>query len=148
MIQPTFPRTQGSLSRETYLTLLLLALVNQAGGELHLSAPALEAIDAGAKLVIDWDTSAQQLVIRAATSSLVVVEVRGTGWTNATTQPPAIAPPPPSPPDPSKHRVMTEDQLLQAVARKVREDQLRQWRESGAAAVAGMPPPDDDRTPQ
>src|SRR5260370_12892826 len=36
MISPTFPRTQGTLSRETYLTLLLLALVEQAGGELHL----------------------------------------------------------------------------------------------------------------
>lgn len=142
MIANTFPRTQGTLSRETYLTLLLLALTAQAGGELHLSAESLEKIDNGGRLLVDWDSSAQQLVIRAGSPSLVVAEVRGTGWT--TLQPTAQQP---SPPPPSTHRVMTEDQLLEAMTKKMQAQRMREWRESGAAAVAGMPPPSDE-TPQ
>lgn len=132
-----FPRTQGSLSRESYLTLLLLALVDQAGGELRIGAQALEKLDSGGKLLVDWDTPNQQAVIRSGSPSLVVAEVRGSGWTAT-----ASAPQPTSSPDPAKHRVMTEEQILAAMEKRMRDDQLRQWREQGAAAVAGMPPPE------
>ncbi len=145
MISPAFPRTQGALSRESYLTLLLIALVDQAGGEIHLSAQSLDACESGGRLLIDWDTAAQQLVIRAGSPSLVVAEVRGTGWT--TTQP--AAPQPPSPAPPSSHRVMTEDQILKVIEERMRADAMRQWRQQGADAVASMPPPDDDtQTPR
>jgi hypothetical protein len=141
MIQPTFPRTQGTLPRDTYLTLLLLALVDQAGGELHLSASALERLDNNAKLLTDWDTSAQQLIIRSATSSLVISEVRGAGWL---TNPTAPSPPSPTPPGPSAtHSVMTEEALVKKLEERLRADAMRQWREQGSAAVAGMPPPDE-----
>ena len=138
MIMNSFPRTQGALSRESYLTLLLLALVDQAGGELRISAQSLEKLDSGGKVLIDWDVPNQQAVIRSGSPSLVVAEVRGSGWT--TTAPTAQ---PLASPDPSKHRVMTEDQIIERMAKRVQQDQLRQWRESGSAAVAGMPPPED-----
>lgn len=139
MIMDAFPRTQGALSRESYLTLLLLALIDQAGGELRISAQSLEKLDSGGNLLIDWDTMAQQCVLRVGSPSLVVAQVRGTGWSKI-----APSPQPSSlPPDPAKHRVMTEDQLIDRMAKRIQQDQLRQWRESGAAAVAGMPPPDD-----
>lgn len=140
MIQPTFPRTQGALSRETYLTLLLLALVNQAGGELHISAPVLESLDSGGKLLVDWDSANQQVVVRAATGSLVVAEIRGTGWT--TTQPAA---PPTQPSPPSSHRIMTEDEILSRITQRIQADRMREWREQGASVVSQMPPPEEPR---
>jgi hypothetical protein len=142
MIANTFPRTQGTLSRDTYLTLLLLALVQQAGGELHLSATSLESIDNGGRLLVDWDSAAQQLVIRAGSPSLVVAEVRGTGWTqpSASTQSSQNAPPA------SSHRVMTEEEIIQRIQQRVQADRMREWRAQGAATVAGMPPPEE--TPQ
>lgn len=138
MIVNSFPRTQGTLSRESYLTLLMLALVEQVGGEIRIFADIFEKVDSGGKLTIDWDTSAQQLVIRAGSPSLVVAEVRGSGWT----QPTAAQPSQPAPP--ASHRVMTEDQLIERLAQRVQKDNLRQWREQGAAAVAGMPPPEEN----
>lgn len=134
----SFPRTQGSLSRESYLTLLLLALIEQAGGELRISAQSLENLDSGGSLLVDWDTPAQQCVLRSGTPSLVVAQVRGSGWTSTT---PTAQPS--SSPDPAKHRVMTEEQILAAMQKRMRDDQLKQWREQGAAAVAGMPPPEE-----
>jgi len=89
MIMNSFPRTQGALSRESYLTLLLLALIEQAGGELRISAQSLESLDSGGKVLIDWDVAQQQAVIRSGSPSLVVAEVRGSGWTSTT----PIAPP-------------------------------------------------------
>lgn len=142
MIQPAFPRTQGNLSRETYLTILLLALVHQTGGELHLSSAALESVDNGGRLLIDWDTGAQQLIIRAGSPTLVVAEVRGTGWT----QQPAT-PQPSQPSSPATHRVMTEDQILEDLKRRMQADRLREWRQQGADAVASMPPPEDPSRP-
>jgi len=140
VIMNAFPRTQGALSRESYLTLLLLALVDQAGGELRISAQSLEKLDSGGKVLIDWDVPNQQAVIRSGSPSLVVAEVRGQGWTSTT----PIAQPSASP-DPSKHRVMTEEQILAKMAERVRSENLKTWREQGAAAVAGMPPPDEPR---
>lgn len=137
MIMNSFPRTQGALSQESYLTLLLLALVSQAGGELRISAQSMEALDSGGKLLVDWDTSNQQCVIRAGSAGLVVAEVRGSGWTKS----PQPSTPSISPSDPSKHRVMDEEEIIKRAAQMLRADQLRQWREQGAAAVAGMPPP-------
>ncbi len=137
MIMNAFPRAQGALSRESYLTLLLLALVEQVGGELRLSANSFDKLDSGGKLTIDWDTAAQQLVIRAGSPTLIVAEVRGAGWTSPQSQQPQA--PAPS----ASHRVMTEDQLIERLAKRVQNDNLRQWREQGAAAVAGMPPPDE-----
>lgn len=137
MISNTFPRTQGTLSRDTYLTLLLLALVHQAGGELHLSAESLEKIDNGGRLLVDWDSAAQQLVIRAGSPSLVVAEVRGTGWT--TPQPTAQQPQAP----PSSHRVMTEDEMLDRITKRIQADRMREWRQAGSATVASMPPPEE-----
>jgi hypothetical protein len=141
MIMNSFPRTQGALSRESYLTLLLLALVEQAGGELRIGAQSLENLDSGGKLLCDWDVAAQQCVIRAGSPSLVVAEVRGSGWT--TTNPTPMQPA--SPPDPAKHRVMTEDQIIDAMAKRVQSERMREWREQGAATVANMPPPDEPR---
>jgi hypothetical protein len=134
-----FPRTQGALSRESYLTLLLLGLIDQAGGELRISAQSLEKLDSGGKVLIDWDLPAQQVVLRTGSPSLVVAEVRGSGWTAQPSQTPTQSS------ESSKHRVMTEDQILAAMEKRVRDDQLRQWREQGAAAVAGMPPPEEPR---
>ena len=134
-----FPRTQGALSRESYLTLLLLALVDQAGGELRISAQSLEKLDSGGKVLIDWDVPNQQAVIRSGSPSLVVAEVRGSGWTSATSTPTTLSP------EPAKHRVMTEDQIIAKMAERIRSDNLKTWREQGAAAVAGMPPPDEPR---
>lgn len=142
MIMNSFPRTQGTLSRESYLTLLLLALVDQAGGELRISAQSLEKLDSGGKLLVDWDVPNQQAVIRTGSPSLVVAEVRGAGWTSTT---PTAQPQSTSSPDPAKHRVMTEDAIIERAAQMLRQDQLRQWREQGASAVAGMPPPEERR---
>jgi hypothetical protein len=138
MIMNSFPRTQGSLSRESYLTLLLLALVNQVGGELRIAAQSLEALDSGGKLLVDWDVAAQQCIIRAGSPSLVVAEVRGSGWTSTTPISPSAMPS-----TPSQHRVMTEDQILSDVTKRMQADLLRKWREAGAAAVAGMPAPEE-----
>lgn len=134
MIQPTFPRTQGSLSRETYLTLLILGLLQQAGGELHLSAQSLESIDSGCSLLVDWDTTAQKLILRAGTSSLVISPVKGTGWTTTNPQPKVEAPP-------ANHRVMTEEEILSRLQKRMQDDQMKQWKAAGAEAVAGMPEP-------
>ncbi len=139
MIMNSFPRTQGALSRESYLTLLLLALVNQADGELRIAAQSLEALDSGGKILIDWDVATQQCVIRAGSASLVVAEVRGSGWTTNTSMPTERS----SPSDPAKHRVMTEDQILTDVTKRMQADMLRRWKEAGSAAVAGMPSPEE-----
>jgi hypothetical protein len=137
MIMNAFPRTQGALSRESYLTLLILGLIDQAGGELRISAQSLEKLDSGGKVLIDWDVPAQQVVLRSGSPSLVVAEVRGSGWTQTSPQPQTQSS------EPSKHRVMTEDQILAAMEKRMRDDQLRQWREQGAAVVGNMPPPDE-----
>ena len=133
-----FPRTQGALSRESYLSLLLLALIDQAGGELRISAQSLEKLDSGGKVLIDWDVAAQQAVLRSGSPSLVVAEVRGSGWTTTqtATSPSSVAP------DPSKHRVMTEDQILQDLTKRMQAQRMKEWRESGAAVVGSMPPPE------
>ena len=137
MIANSFPRTQGTLSRETYLTLLLLGIVEQVGGEVRLFPESFENLESGGRLLVDWDTVAQQLSIRAGSPSLIVAEVKGSGWVNPQS-------PQPQPPQPSAtHRVMTEDQLIDRLAQRVRKDNLRQWREQGAEVVAGMPPPDE-----
>jgi len=140
MIMDAFPRTQGSLSRESYLTLLLLALIGQVGGELHIPASIFEKIDSGGKLLVDWDTAAQQLVLRSGSPSLVVAEVRGSGWTKPATL--AQTPIASSAADPSKHRVLTEEDIIQRIQQRVQTDRMREWRESGTAAVAGMPEPE------
>jgi hypothetical protein len=139
MIMNAFPRTQGTLSRESYLTLLLLALVDQTGGELRISSQSLEKLDSGGTLLVDWDIPTQQLVLRMGSPALVIAPVRGTGWTSTT----PTASPSPQPSDPSKHRVMTEEQIIERMAQKIRDDNMRTWRREGAAAVAGMPPPDE-----
>ena len=138
MIPPTFPRTQGAISQESYLTLVLLAMLEQAGGELRISSQSLEKVDSGGKLLIDWDVPSQQLVIRAASPSLVIAQVRGTGWT---TQPAAPSPQPQ--PSTSAHRVITEEDIIKKLEERMRKDMMRQWREQGAAAVADMPGPDE-----
>lgn len=132
-----FPRTQGALSRESYLTLLLLALIDQAGGELRISAQSLEKLDSGGKVLIDWDVPNQQAVLRTGSPSLVVAEVRGQGWTSTT---PTAQPS--STPDPAKHRVMTEDQILEAMSRKMQAERMREWKQQTSSAVAGMPEPE------
>jgi hypothetical protein len=139
MLMNSFPRTQGTLSRESYLTLLLLGLISQAGGEIRISAIALERLDSGGTLLVDWDLDAQQIVLRSGTPALVVAPVRGTGWTTASTTP--VSPSSPSD-DPKRHRVMTEDQILQDLAKRIQNDNLREWRRQGAAAVANMPEPE------
>src|SRR5882762_1626722 len=126
MIMNSFPRTQGALSRESYLTLLLLALIEQAGGELRISAQSLESLDSGGKILIDWDVPNQQAVIRSGSPSLVVAEVRGSGWTTTASSPQPIAPA-----DPAKHRVMTEDQIMEDLKRRMQADAMRQWRQHG-----------------
>jgi hypothetical protein len=136
-----FPRAQGALSHESYLTLLLLALIGQVGGELRISAPAFDNLDSGGKLLVDWDTAAQQLVLRAGSPSLVIAEARGSGWTKPTT----LSPQSPAQPDPSKHRVMTEDQIIDALERRMQSQRMREWREQGTAAVSSMPPPDESK---
>ena len=141
MIMNSFPRTQGTLSRESYLTLLLLALIDQAGGELRISAQSLEKLDSGGKVLIDWDMASQQAILRLGSPSLVVAEVRGQGWTTTTASLPSTT----SPSDPAKHRVMTEEQILEAMTKKIQAQRMREWRESGAAAVSGMPPPEEPR---
>src|ERR1700687_3187875 len=104
MIANSFPRTQGALSRETYLTLLLLAIVEQVGGEVRIFPEFLEKPDAGGKITIDWDTSAQPLVIRGGSPGMIVAEVRGSGWT---TPPKQVGQTEQAPP--ASHRVMTEE---------------------------------------
>jgi hypothetical protein len=138
MLMNAFPRTQGTLSRESYLTLLLLALIDQAGGELRLASQSLENLDSGGTLLVDWDIHTQQLVLRAGSPALVIAPVRGTGWTSTT---PTALPSSPSP-DSSRHRVMTEDQILADLAKRIQNDNMREWRKQGAAAVANMPPPE------
>jgi hypothetical protein len=133
-----FPRTQGTLSRESYLSLLLLALIDQAGGELRISAQSLEKLDSGGKVLIDWDTAAQQCVIRSGSPSLVVAEVRGSGWTTTS---PNLSPPA-TLPDSRKHRVMNEEEILADLAKRLQNQRMREWRESGAAAVSTMPEPE------
>lgn len=137
-IMDAFPRTQGTLSRESYLTLLLLGLIDQAGGELRITSQSLENLSSGGTLLVDWDLQAQQLVLRAGSPSLVIAPVKGTGWTASTT-----ATSPSSPAESKHHRVMTEDQILADMAKRIQNDQMREWRKQGAAAVAGMPPPED-----
>lgn len=145
MIMNSFPRTQGQLSREQYLTLLLLALLDQCDGELRLNAKNLDAVDSGGKLLVDWDTASQQLVLRVGSPTLVVAEVRGSGWTSVSPGQPPQQPTPPA--DPTKHRApMTEQQVLDYLTRKVSEDRMRQWREQGAAAISEMPPPEPSAT--
>ena len=141
MIMNSFPRTQGALSRESYLTLLLLALIEQTGGELRLSAQSLEKLDSGGTLLVDWDIAAQQCVLRAGSPALVIAPVRGSGWTTSTSIPKQS----PLSSDPSKHRVMTEDQILEDLKKRVQADAMRQWRAQGAEAVAGMPEPEEPR---
>jgi hypothetical protein len=138
MLMNAFPRTQGTLSRESYLTLLLLALIEQTGGELRLSAQSLEKLDSGGTLLVDWDIAAQQCVLRAGSPALVIAPVRGTGWTQSASTPTQ----PSSPSDPAKHRVMTEDQILKDIKERVQADMMRQWRAQTSAAVAGMPEPE------
>ena len=133
-----FPRTQGTLSRESYLSLLLLALIDQAGGELRISAQSLEKLDSGGKVLIDWDTAAQQCVIRSGSPSLVVAEVRGSGWTTTS---PNLSPPA-TLPDSRKHRVMNEEEILADLTKRLQNQRMREWRESGAAAVSTMPEPE------
>jgi len=134
-----FPRTQGALSRESYLTLLLLALIDQTGGELRISAQSLEKLDSGGKVLIDWDTAAQQCVIRSGSPSLVVAEVRGSGWTTTS---PNLSPPATLPDSTKKHRVMSEEEILADLAKRMQSQRMREWRESGAAAVSTMPEPE------
>lgn len=144
MIGPGFPRTQGNLSKESYLTLLLACLVRQAGGELHIASPTLEAIDGNINILIDWDVEAQHLVIRIASPSLIISSVRGPGWTSQNLPSSQGAFPSSSPPqaNSSTHRIMSEEEILKTIEERMRKDMLRQWREQGAAAMSGMPPPD------
>lgn len=144
MITNSFPRTQGQLSREQYLTLLLLALLNQSGGELHISAQSLEAVDSGGKLLVDWDAAAQQAVLRVGSPTLVVAEVRGSGWTALSPQP--AQPSQPSPPnDPSKHRSpLSDEQIAKILADWRAKQNMKIWREEGAAVVANMPEPEPE----
>ncbi len=138
MIMNSFPRTQGTLSRESYLTLLLLALIEQTGGELRLSAQSLEKLYSGGTLLVDWDIAAQQCVLRAGSPALVIAPVRGTGCPQSASTPTH----PSSPSDPTKHRVMTEDQILEDIKKRMQADAMRAWKAQGAAAVAGMPEPE------
>lgn len=140
MLMNAFPRTQGSLSRESYLTLLLLGMINQAGGELRLTAESLEKLDSGGTLLVDWDIPTQQLVLRAGSPALVIAPVRGAGWTSTTPTSPSLAP---SEPDSKRHRVMTEEQILADIAKRIANDNLKEWRRQGAAAVANMPPAEE-----
>src|SRR5215469_15044587 len=110
-IMNAFPRTQGSLSRESYLTLLLLAMIEQAGGELRISSPALEKIESGGTLLVDWDLNAQQVVLRSGSAALVIAPVRGSGWTTTTST--TQTSPSPQPSERSRHRVMNEEEILE-----------------------------------
>ena len=138
MIPNSFPRTQGQLSREQYLTLLLLALLNQTGGELRISAKNLESVDSGGKLLVDWDTENQQAVLRIGSPTLVVAEVKGAGWTQVT---PSPQPSPQNPADPTKHAIIDDARLAQFLEKFFERDRMRQWREQGNAAVSNMPEP-------
>jgi len=143
MIANSFPRTQGQLSREAYLTLLILALLHQTGGELRINALNLEAVDSGGKLLVDWDAAAQQAVLRVGSPTLVVAEVRGSGWTTLSPQP-VPSPPQPSPNDPTKHRSpLTDEQIAKILADWKASQRMKEWREQGATAVANMPPPEE-----
>lgn len=134
MTQPAFSRLKSLLSNESYLTILLLALIEQCDGEIHISAQSLESIDDRAKLLVDWDTSAQQVVLRRGSQSLIVSEVRGAGWT--TTQPaqPSLSPT-------ATHRVITEEDMVKFVRDRIAKERMREWKEQGAAAISNMPPP-------
>lgn len=139
MLMNAFPRTQGALSRESYLTLLLLGLIHQAGGELHLTAESLEKLDSGGTLLVDWDIPTQQLVLRAGSPALVIAPVKGSGWQSTT--PTSLSPDS----ERGKHRVMTEDQILSDMAKRIANENMRKWREQGAAAVANMPASEEGR---
>lgn len=146
MIPNSFPRTQGQLSREQYLTLLLLALLEQQPDKLlTISAPNLEKVDSGGKLLVDWDSPTQTCILRIGTPSLVVAEVRGSGWTTLNRQP-AQQPSPAD--DPAKHRPpLTDQQIVDFVEKMKSEARMKEWRREGADAVANMPPPDSEPIP-
>ena len=141
MIPNSFPYTQGPLSKEQYLTLLLLALLDQTGGELRITAKNLEAVDSGGRLLADWDSDHQQLVLRSGSKALVVSEVRGAGWKTLAGEPAATQPPQPE--DKTRHRVVTEADMIDWLKQRMQADRMREWREQGAAAVSAMPPPEE-----
>jgi hypothetical protein len=142
MIPNTFPRTQGTLSREQYLTLLLLALLEQQPGrELRIGVQALEKVDSGGRLLTDWDSENQYLVLRVGSPSLVVCEVRGSGWTSLSPSQPAQQPPTE---DKTKHRSpLSDEQILEVLRAAKANERMREWRSQGAAAVANMPEPEE-----
>ena len=146
---------QGSLSKESYLTLVMAALVQQAGGELRINPQALEAIDGNVNILIDWDVKSQQLVVRTASSSLFISSVRGNAWTSQNlpssrdarpSLQSAVTPSSPPPESPtSRHRVRNEEEVFQYLEAKMRNEMMRQWREQGATAMEGLPPPTNGR---
>lgn len=134
----SFPRSLGNLSREDYLTIVLIALVRQCKGEIHLPADAFENIDSGVRLTTDWDTQTQQLVLRTGSPSMMIFEVKAPKWNGQAT---TTVPPYQAAGASTNHRVMNEEQILEALTRRVKQEQMREWREQGARAVAQMPGP-------
>lgn len=132
---PNLPHFGVPLSNEQYLTILLLALLEQCEGELRISARALDSLDKGARLVTDWDVDSQQLIIRRGSTSAMMLEV--SGWQRL--KQPQASPAPASPP--SSHRVMTEDRARELLDQRRREELLRTWRTQGAEVLSEMPEP-------
>lgn len=132
-----FPRSLGNLSREDYLTILLIALVRQCKGEVHLPADAFEEIDSGIKLTTDWDTAGQKLILRTGSPSMMVFEVKAPKWQS---QQPPVQPHLVSANTNGSHRVMDEEQMYQVFEKWNQAKRMREWRDQGAAVVANMPP--------
>jgi len=133
---PNLPHLPTLLNNEQYLTILLLALLKQTGGELHIEARILESVDIQGKLVTDWDTEAQQLVLRPASRSVQVFEAPRV-W-----QQPISTPASSESSTNARHRVMTEERAAQMLAQKYRDEQIRQWKEQTGQAMNEMPPPE------
>jgi hypothetical protein len=55
---------RGELSLEAYLVRILAALCRQNGGELRIKGELVDAINEPTTLLKDWDSRAQELVLR------------------------------------------------------------------------------------
>lgn len=136
-----FPKIRGQLSREQFLTLLLVAIVQQCDGEVHIPGRVLDTLDDSVKLVVDWDPDSQQAILRSGSSSLVIAEVRGAGWRPSPTLAQPLAVGQVASPDATKHAVADEARIVDYIQKAWQRERMNEWKSQGADILSKMPEP-------
>jgi len=124
------PYDRGAQTPARYFLRLLTALAQQQGGELHVKAAALEAIDKGWVLVKTWDAAQQEVVLWVFPpehTEVYVVEPEASAWV-AESRPPLE-----EAKTPARAAVLTDE--VQAAAEK-RQATRRAVREATRGAGA------------